>query len=107
MRLRDGVPLVGIDTDAECTGFACDLDQGPVTGLATCTEHHVRTLVQSLTGRCCSPLGVGERYIETTRVVCLDYLDAGVDVLCTVDEALTKCNNRRDQVGSENLGNHA
>jgi len=95
MRLRHRVPLIGVHPDAQGTRLTGHLDQSTVTGLASSTKDHISTLIQGLTGRSSTPLRVGKRHIQTTRVIRLDHLDVRVDVLGAVDVPLTEGHHRR------------
>ncbi|MCJ7658869.1 MAG: hypothetical protein MUO67_06940, partial [Anaerolineales bacterium] len=81
MRLRHGLPLVGVDADAELTLVASGLDQSTVSGLAAGAEDDVRVLVYRLFGSGGTPLWIGEGDIQTTGMVSGDHFDIWIDVL--------------------------
>ena len=103
--LGHGVPLVGVDTDAEDRGARAgrlgNLGERAIAGLAAGSEDDVSALGELLLGLVATPHRVGEGVVAS-RVVDREDLDVGLDRLCTSLEALGELLHRRD-LQAENL----
>ena len=105
----DGIPLVGVDADAEY-GFAgafgsCNLLEGAVAGDASGAEDDVSALVEGLFGCGGAPLGIDEGLRDFAGMVGRDDVDVRVHGPGTGDVALVKGDDGGHEIGAEDGGN--